>query len=279
MNTTTANTQLVDENSKKYLTIVIIAFIAMLTLFTAVAALKQYKEYRFVGVGVEAKNIISVSGEAEVTAVPDVAVFTASVRKEAKTTKEAQTQATNAINDIVSFLKEQGIAEKDMKTMNYSIQPRYEWLTKKDCISTPFTTKNCDRTRTLMGYTASQNIRVKVRDTNKAGDILAGVGSRGVDSVSGLSFEIDDTDALKAQARRKAIAQAKEKAHILANDLGVDIIRVSGFSEGGYTKPQPVMRFSKLMMADAVGESAPAPSLPAGENTIRSTVTITYEIR
>ena len=254
-----------------------VALLAMLIVFIGISALRQYKEYRFVGVGVEAKNTITVSGMAEVQAVPDVAIFTISVNKEGKTAKEAQSIATKAINDTIDFLKnEEAIAEKDIKTMNYNIRPRYEWL-KQNCTPTPFNTQDCDQKRTLVGYQVSQSIRVKVRDIDRAGEVLAGVGSLGIDNVSGLSFEIDDDDVLKARARREAIADAKRKAEVLAYDLGVEIIRVAGFSEGGTRNIRPM--YAKMMAVEDAALAEEVPSLPVGENTIRSNVTITYEIR
>jgi uncharacterized protein YggE len=96
--------------------------------------------------------------------------------------------------------------------------------------------------------------------------------------VSGLTFTIDDEDKLNADARDKAIADAREKAEVLADQLGVSLVRIVGFSEndGGYT-PMYMKREVALMSADAAGGAAP--ELPMGENKIISRVSVTYEIR
>ena len=106
---------------------------------------------------------------------------------------------------------------------------------------------------------------------------MQGLGATGVSNLSGPNFTIDDEDGLKAQARKKAIDDAREKAEALAEDLGVRLGRIASFSEGGgYGAP---MYYGKDMMAEqsAAGNAVRA-ELPKGENTISSDVTITYEI-
>jgi len=260
----------------KHLLGLLAGLVAILIVFVGISALRQYKEYKFVGAGLEAVNTISVSGEGEVAAVPDVAIFTITVREEAPEAKFAQTAATDSMNEIISYLEDEGIEEKDVKTQSYDIHPKYEWI--KDCALFD-AIGECDRKRTLTAYEVSQSLRVKVRDTDNAGEVLAGIGARGVDNVSGLSFEIDDDDALRAKARREAIADAKRKAKVLAKDLGVQIVRVANFSEGASNKARPMYARMEMAMMDSGGAAAPAPKMPMGENIIKSNVTITYEIR
>ena len=247
--------------------------LGVLALFLLVGTLSELKSLRFIGSGVAATNTITVSGEGEVFAVPDTATFSVMVQEEAKEVKNAQDTATKKGNDIIAYLKSQGIDEKDIQTTDYSVYPQYDYL-QGVCAS-----GYCPPGKqTLRGFQVSQTLTVKVRDTKKAGDLLSGVGSRGASSVSGLSFTIDDQDALEAEARDKAIAKAKAKAEVLAKSLGVSIVRVVGFSEGGGGGP---IYYAKAMMADGMGgaESAPSPEIPTGQNKITSNVSVTYEIR
>jgi uncharacterized protein len=101
----------------------------------------------------------------------------------------------------------------------------------------------------------------------------------GANNVSGLSFTIDDEDALTAEAREQAINDAEEKAEELADQLGVSLVRIVGFNEGGGGYPVQYARAEMTMMALDEGAVGSAPSLPVGENKISSFVTITYEIR
>ncbi|MCR4281300.1 MAG: SIMPL domain-containing protein [Candidatus Kaiserbacteria bacterium] len=249
--------------------------LGVLALFLLVSTISELKGLRFIGSGVAATNTISVNGEGEVFAVPDTATFSVTVREKAKEVKDAQDAATKKGNNIIAYLKEGGVEEKDIKTVDYSVNPDYEW-SQGVCPQAGYCPPG---KQVLVGYQVSQTLSVKVRDTKKAGDLLSGVGSRGATEVSGLSFTIDDEDALKAEARDKAIAQAKEKAEVLAESLGVSLVRVVGFyeNEGG----RPIFYEKAALGMGMGGDSAvsPAPEIPVGENKIVSNVSVTYEIR
>lgn len=253
-----------------------LATIALLALFLFVKTISEFKEMRYIGSGVSASNTITVSGEGEVTAVPDTATFSVTIQERAQTVAAAQEVATERSNEIVDFLKGEGIEDRDIKTTDYSVYPEYEYETRV-CSANEYCVPG---RQNLVGYNVSQTVTVKVRDTEKAGDLLSGVGTLGASQVSGLSFTIDDEDALKEEARDQAIAMAKEKAEALADSLDVRIVRVVGFSEDGYYPPMPYAYGRGASMDMAVAQEAKAaPALPVGENKIYSNVTITYEIR
>lgn len=255
-----------------------IAALGMLALFLLAGTVYTLKSFRFIGSGVNATNTITVSGSGEVFAVPDLATFSVTVRERADDVQDAQEVATEKANAIIEYLKGEGIEEKDIKTADYSVYPRYEWI-QGPCRADGSCPSGEQR---LDGYEVSQTISVKVRDTDAAGALLSGVGSRGASEVSGLSFTIDDEDALRAEARSMAIEEAREKAEELAEELGVDLVRVVGFYEDSYGyPPMPYATYGRggIAMDAANQEKAAAPSLPAGENKINSNVNVTYEIR
>jgi uncharacterized protein YggE len=221
---------------------------------------------------------ISVSGKGEAFAVPDMATFTYSVIEDGKTVKEAQDKATKKTNDALAYLKNAGVEEKNIRTVGYNINPRYNYETKV-C---PAGTYCVPGREVLVGYQVSQSVEVKVKDTTKAGDLLSGIGSIGVQNVSGLSFTIENEDSILADARAKAIADAKAKAEVLAKDLGVKIVRIKTFQEniGGF----PIYAYESKASLDVANQAADgrggaAPSLPTGENKVTSNVSITFEIR
>ena len=248
--------------------------LGVLALFLLVGTLIELKSYRYIGSGVTATNTISVDGDGEVFAVPDIATFSVTVQETAKDVKTAQDAATKKNNDIVAYLKAGGVNEKDIQTTDYSVNPQYDY-SQGACPQYGYCPPG---KQTLTGYQVSQTETVKVRDTTKAGDLLAGVGSRGASSVSGLSFTIEDETTLQAQARDKAIAKAKEKADALAKSLGVEIVRVVGFSENGGPIYYAKGMGGVAMSADAMPAPA-APEISVGQNKITSNVSITYEIR
>lgn len=252
------------------------AALALLALFLLVATVSAVKSYRLIGSGVSATNTITVSGDGEVFAVPDTAEFSVSVQETAKDVKTSQEAATKKMNAIRAFLKEAGVDEKDIRTSDYSVSPQYEW-TQGACTST-----YCPPGKqTLTGFQTSETLTVKVKDTDKAGELLAGVGEKGAAQVSGLSFTIADEDALKEEAREKAIAKARAKAEQLADSLGVSLVRIVGFSEGEGGYP-PVPMYARADMAYGMGGAetkAIAPEISVGQNKIVSNVTISFEIQ
>ena len=180
---------------------------------------------------------------------------------------------------VLEFLRENGIEDKDIKTANASFNPKYEYRYDSKILM-PCTEFGCPPRpgkSVIVGYEADESITVKIRNTDDVGKIVEGLGGLGVSNLKGPNFAIDDEDELKAEARKKAIDDAREKAEALADDLGVKLGRIANFSENGDFGP---IFYGKAVMMDSAGSTAPSPAeIPKGENTISSDVTITYEIR
>lgn len=250
------------------------AALGVLALFLLVATASELKGYRLIGSGVTATNTITVSGQGEVFAVPDTAEFSVTIQERAKDVSTAQDAMAKKANAIIAYLKGQGVDEKDIKTTDYGINPEYEW-NQGVCAG-----GYCPPGKqTLTGFTASETLAVKVKDTKKAGDLLAGVGEKGAFQVSGLSFTVADEDALTAQARDKAIADARAKAEQLADALGVSIVRIVGFNEGGGGAPVPMYARADMAVGLGGASKAAVPEIAVGQNKITSDVSVTYEIR
>lgn len=225
----------------------------------------------------EPVNAITVEGTGDVSLVPDIAQITFTVTESAAAVKTAQDQATTKTDAAIEALAKLGVLKKDVKTLQYNVSPRYEY--NQPCSSGMACPAMVSGSPRIVGYDVSQTIEVKVRDTTKAGEVLAGLGSLGVQNISGPNFMVDDEDAAKAEARGKAIEEARGKAKLLAKQLGVSLGKVVSYSENGGGYPQPMMysAVAKGGMMDARVESAP--SLPTGENKTSVTVMVTYEIR
>jgi uncharacterized protein len=215
---------------------------------------------------------ISVSGTGEVKVVPNIATFTYAVVEEGRDVNEAQTKMTTKANQALDFLKSQGIEDKDIETTAYTVNPKYEYR---------YDARFPGGNPVLIGFEARQNVKVKVRDQAKSGELLTGLGQIRVSELSGLAFESDNEEELKDQARADAINKAKEKAEKLADAMGFKLVKVISF----YEEMPPVypMPYGGDMMMErsAVGQTAgaPTPTIMPGESKITSTVSITYEIR
>lgn len=263
------------KNLKEYKKSLLVAFIVLLNIFlavliisTAVGIQNQIKEGRYIGQEIEAKNIITVSDTGEVYAKPDLALVSFSVKTEAKTVAQAMSENTEKMNNVIDFVKGEGVEEKDLKTTSFNIYPRYEW--RKEIGIPPYP----EGKRVLVGYEVTQQLQVKIRDMEKIGQIIEGATAAGANQVGDLQFTIDKQDEVKAQARKQAIDKAKAKAEELASQLGVNLVRITNFSESSI-----IPRYFGLKEAVGMGEpEVPQPQIEPGENKITVTVNITYEI-
>jgi len=245
----------------------------LLSVYLVFLSVGSVLNFRHIGKSPIYPASIPVTGKGEVIAVPDIASITYSIVEEGKDVASAQAKATEKGNKAIVYLKGKGIEEKDIKTTNYSISPKYNYIQGV-----------CNEMRcapgkqVLEGYEVNQSVTVKVRNANTAGDILAGIGSMNVSYVSGLTFTIDDQDLLKRQATEKAVLDAREQAEKVAKSLGVKLGKIVSYYEMG-GEPYPMY---EGMGGDGMVKTAVAPSvspvLPTGENKITSTVTISYEI-
>jgi len=259
-----------NQNTRMLITGVLV----VLGLWLGAKFVTEVMNFSYIGRTAPAQNLISVQGEGEIFAKADIASVTYSVSEEKKTVEEAQKLATEKMDKALAGVKALGVDEKDIKTTNYSVYPQYDY---KQAACTQWGCPPGEQV--LKGYTVSQSIALKIRDTEKVGAVLEALGKAGITTISGPEFTIDDDLTLKEQARAQAIADAKERAQKLASELGVKLVRIVNYyesSDPGYPMPMYAMD-AGMMKAESV--SSRAPSIPTGENKIRSTVSITYEIR
>ncbi len=249
----------------------LLVLVIVVAVFFAAKAIKEFKTIGFVGKELSPSATIMVSGEGEVLTKPDIASFSFTVEKESLNVAEAQSGSAKIVNDILAELKKLGVAEKDIKTLGYNIYPRYEY--PKEAVYSYYPSSG---ERVLAGYVVSQTIEVKVRKIADAGKIISSIGELGATNLSGLSFSVDKEEEFTAEARKKAIDNARSKAEILAKDLSVTLVRITSFSESG-NYPGPIY-YTKSMEASGMGGGV-TPDMPSGENRVVSNVTLTYEIR
>lgn len=243
----------------------------ILFVFLLAETLYVFRATGNIGKDTPPTSLISVNGTSEVFAKPDTATISFGAHATAKSVADAQKEVTEKVNAALDMLKKADVDEKDIKHTNYSITPHYEYP-QIVCITAPCISPR----QTLTGYDVDQMIEVKIRNTGDVGSILGKLGSLELTNVSGVTFTIDNEDALKEQARTQAIDEAKAKAKKLAHELGVSLGRVTNFSESG---DYPMYYAKGGVYESAMAVDAPAPTVPTGENKITSSVTITYEIK
>lgn len=205
---------------------------------------------------------ISFSGEGRVYTKPDIAMVILSVVTEGKTVAEVQKKNTEKMNKVIEFLKEFGVEDKDIKTTNYNLYPRYNYQYTK--------------TPQIVGYEITQSLEVKIRNLDKVGEVLEGSVGAGVNQVYSLYFKVDKDEEFKSQAKELAIRDANKKAKETAKQLGVKLGKLIGYNEGGGYYPIYPNYYRDARVG---GGEESAPNIQTGENEILVTVTLTYEIK
>ncbi len=207
---------------------------------------------------------ISVSAEGTATAVPDMAVINLVVLREAETAREALDANTAAMTEVLNALKEDGIADRDLQTSDFSIQPRWVYPQNNDGSQTP----------KIVGYQVSNGLTVRIRDLKRLGDILDASVTLGVNQGGQIAFTNDKPDETISQARKDAVTKARKKAEEMAEAAGVKLGRIVSMSEQSYSNPPMPMARDMMKMA---AESAPVP-VAAGENQYSVSVSMIFEL-
>jgi hypothetical protein len=207
---------------------------------------------------------ITVVGQGSVRIQPDIARVSVGVETSAETIAEAVAENSTRMEAILAALAEAGIDEKDIQTMNYSIQlDRYPEPMPR--------TEGTESSEVKPVYRVSNMVNVTIRDLEAVGNVLDAVIEAGANNLWGVSFSLDDTQAAQADARADAIADAQDRAAALAELSGVDLGPVMSVSEvvGGGPAPMVV---AVERAASAGGTISP------GELEIGYQVQVTYFI-
>lgn len=237
------------------------ALLAVLVL--AVLSSKALLDY---GHSLQPAQTITVSADSKASIVPDLATLNFSVVSEGTDTVKLQTDNNNKINDAIAYLKTQSIDSKDIKTSGYNLNPKY--------VYNPKTGQNY-----ISGYTMTQTVTVKIRDFAKISPILAALPEKGINSINGPSFSVEDQDKYLNQARAEAFAKAKAKAQAMADYAGAHLGRVVTFNENGGGYPIYYDRMETMSAKGGVAAPVPAPTIEPGSQDVTVTVNVTYEIR
>lgn len=246
----------------------------------ALAALMYaVREVRYMVAQPVGTTFITVSGKGEVQSSPDIAEITFTLRSESAKVVDAQKDIKDKSVAAAATLAELKIEEKDIKTLTYNSYPKYEY--KQSLCRAGY----CPPTGnpTITGYEVTQTVQVKIRDIDQVGAVLEKLGVLGVSELSGPNFTIDDIEKVKADARGLAIKDAQAKAEVLADQLDLDIIRLSSFDDGSpqVAYPTPMYEKSSMLQADSVQSQAgnSANGIMQGENTTTANVTLVFEVK
>jgi len=197
---------------------------------------------------------IVVTGEGNISVVPDYAQIRTGVTTRAKTVKEGVDTNSRLMAAILAAVKGAGIADKDIQTARFSIQPVYA----------PQASGTEPR---LSGYSVSNQVIITIREIGKVGDVLDRAVAAGATDAGNVSFLVSDASKALDQAREAAIADARRKAEVYAKASGVQLGRVEWITEDTGSGP-PAPRMAR---------AAPVP-IESGEDTLRVRITVGFDI-
>lgn len=209
------------------------------------------------------RESISVSGFGEATGTPDMATIQLGVETQADNVARAVETSNEMVARVTQGLLDFGIAETDLQSTNFNVWYQDEF--------DPATGRSTgERT-----YHVDSTINVTVRDISRiSATIQAGLDA-GANNVFGLTFGIDDSTELEAEARGLALEDARDRAEQLASALGMTLGDPIVVSElvGGST-----VSFAELGLARGLGGGGGGPPLSPGELTVGIQVDVMYSV-
>ncbi len=207
--------------------------------------------------GAEQSTGIWVVGQGETMAVPDMAELRLGVEARAETVAEAQAQASGAMGKVMRTLEDNGVAEKDIQTQYFSIYPVTKWIESQN-------------REEVIAYRVSNMVVAKIRDVDRAGDIIDAVAQAGGDltRIQGIAFTVDDPTEYYEEARKDAVENARTKAQQLADSAGVKLGNPIYISEGSIYQPKSTRNLYDMAPAAEAGGT------PIGPGELRITVNV-----
>ena len=215
---------------------------------------------------------IRVSGTGTVSVEPDVAILQVGVEVFAGKVSIARSEASKAMDSVVTVLKKEGVEEKDIQTTKFNIYPRYDYEE---------VTVNGKRigTQVLTGYTVNNTVKAKIYEIDKIGDIIDKSADAGGDYVriNGVDFTVDDPSPYQTEIRKMAVENAVEKAqdYALLTDVELGpVIELNEMNSGSLHSPYEADYGMRMMAA-----AAPTTSISAGQLEISLTVDTLFAIK
>ncbi|SCW88201.1 hypothetical protein SAMN02927924_03648 [Sphingobium faniae] len=212
----------------------------------------------------ETAPVVTLNITETVEAAPDIATVGTGVQTRAPTAQQAMTDNAAKMDSLIAALTKAGIARKDIQTSGINLNAQYDYSNRDGDNSGP----------RFLGYEASNQLSVKLRDVKRVGSLLDTMVKAGATNINGPSFSIDDPTPMIAQARATALKTAQARADFYAQASGFRSARLVAISEGnsGGNPPIPMMQSARFK-ADA----ASAVPTPVEPGQVGSSVTLTVQ--
>lgn len=230
---------------------------ALLIIFLILLCLQQWHALK------GPSQTMNVTATGKATMVPDLATVTIGVVSDGASAIEVKDKNNQKINQMIAFIKQQGVDDKDIQTTTFYSSPKYNYTNGQN---------------NIIGFTANQTVTIKIRAIDKSTaqleKVIDGAVMNGANQVQGINFSFSDDNQLSQTARKQAIELAQQKAHEIANVAGLKlgrIVNVMTSESGGFT-PRP------YAMAVNVATKSTAPNIEPGSQDVSETVTVVFDV-
>ena len=227
----------------KYLTLII--------LFTAMSITAQTNTI---------EPLVNVTGEGNVKVIPDGVDIRVRVESQGKEAKQVKLDNDTAINQVIKFLRTQGIDSKYVQTEYVNLSKNYDYNSK------------------TYSYNANQTLTIQLKDLKMYEGVMTGLLNSGINRIDNVQFTSSEMTAHKAKALINAIVDAKEKATAYAGALGQSIGKAVQISEQGTAAPQPPMYKSRMMSME-MDTSGGGETIAPGELIITTKISVSFELK
>jgi uncharacterized protein len=243
---------------RKYFVLTVIAIAAFMLAACSPAAAPAVVGYP----NQPAPRTINVNGTGIVMVTPDIAYISIGVHTEADTAEAAVAQNNTQTQKVVDAIKAQGVADKDLRTDNFSIYPNQKY----------------DETGKPQGttYVVDNTVNVTVRDLTKMGEMLDAAVKAGANSVNSVQFDVEDKTSALSEARVAAVKDAQKQAEELAQAAGIALGDIQTIS---YYDSTPIPYFSGKGGGSVMAADAASVPVNPGVTQLTATVNIIYLIK
>jgi len=211
-----------------------------------------------------APTLVSVSASGKSEARPDMATVTLGVSTTGRTAEAALAENNQRMRALTQALRGAGIAERDIQTAWVSVYPQWD-------------RRSSSEQSTIVGYQASNTVRVDVRDIERVSRVIDASVAAGGNTLSGIRFAHQDEEAQQDAARRDAMAQARRRAELYASALGLRVHRVVSVTEAGAAQPEAIVVTGTRLQRQ--GFESGGPLVSPGEIETRANVSVSFELR
>ncbi|GHA75625.1 SIMPL domain-containing protein [Cognatilysobacter bugurensis] len=205
-------------------------------------------------------TLLSVSAQAEARRTPDLATVSAGVVTEAADANAAMRANAERMQQVVDAIRKAGIEPRDVQTGGITLNPQYRYAENAP--------------PAITGYQASNTVNVTVRELARLGKILDALVATGANQIHGPTFDIADREPALDEARRNALKQARARADMYAQSLGLQVRRIVSISEGARIDMPGPMPMAGMRMEKAMADTPVAP----GENVLTANLDVVFEL-